>query len=100
MRTVFALSLFIAAAAIATDVKAADRIGIPACDEFIAKYEACLSSKLPEAQKTAFKSQLDQARQSWAELARNASAKPGLEATCKQTIEHVKTALQSYGCTF
>ena len=32
-----------------TTVSAGEKIGVPECDDFIAKYDACVSSKVPEA---------------------------------------------------
>src|SRR5437763_3167961 len=45
-----------------------DKIGIPECDDYIAKYEAC-TTKVPEAGRAAYKSSLDQVRASWKKLA-------------------------------
>ena len=98
MRRILTLGLLVAATT--TSALAGEQVGIPACDDFLNKYEACIGAKVPEAQQTTFRSQLDLTRKSWAEMAKDASAKPILENTCKQTFEHVKTALQPYGCPF
>ena len=37
------------AATPAMKVPAGEKIGVPECDDFIAKYDACVSSKVPEA---------------------------------------------------
>jgi hypothetical protein len=80
--------------------QAADKVGIAACDDFLTKYETCISSKVPAAQQATFKSQFDQTRKAWSDMAKNASTKPTLEASCKQTMDQMKTALQAYGCSF
>lgn len=41
---------------------AAEPIGIPACDDFLTKYEVCLSDKVPAAQQSVFKTQIEQLR--------------------------------------
>ena len=96
-RTLFvAASAFIAVSA----ARAAEPIGIPACDDFITKYEACVSTKVPAAQQSTFRMSLDQMRSSWAGLAKMPEAKPQLEASCKASMEQMKPALAPHGCTF
>jgi hypothetical protein len=80
--------------------QAADKTGVAACDEFLTKYETCVSSKVPAAQQATFKSQIDMTSKAWADMAKNASTKPTLEASCKQTQDQMKAALQAYGCSF
>jgi hypothetical protein len=92
-----ALSL-IAATTLAA--QAADPIGIAACDDFLTKYEACLGSKVPAAQRTALQTQIEQTRKGWTELAKNPSTKASLEGVCKQTSQQMNAAMQAYGCTF
>jgi hypothetical protein len=99
-RTIWALGLALATFAVGTDLRAADKVGIAACDEFLTKYEACISAKVPAAQQSMMKTQFEQTRKTWADMAKNASAKPALEASCKQTGDQMKTALQAYGCSF
>jgi hypothetical protein len=78
----------------------AQTTGIAACDDFLKKYEACVTSKIPAAQKTTFQAQLDQMRKAWAEAAKNAAAKATLESTCAQSAEQMKAAMSGFGCTF
>jgi hypothetical protein len=93
--------LALAAAALSTSAAlAAEPVGVAACDEFLAKYEACVSTKVPAAQQTSFKGMVDQMRSSWTTLAKAPEAKPQLEAACKGAIEQVKPMLQPHGCTF
>ena len=78
----------------------AQTIGIAACDDFLKKYEACISSKVPAAQRATFQSQFEQMRKAWSDAATNASAKATLENGCKQSAEQMKTAMSGFGCTF
>ena len=64
------------------------------------KYEACVTSKIPAAQKTTFQAQLDQMRKAWSDAAKNADAKATLESICKQSAEQMKAAMSGFGCTF
>ena len=78
----------------------AQSTGITACDDFLTKYDACVASKVPEAQRAMYKTQIDQTRKAWVDLAKNPSAKTTMEATCKQTLDATKASLTAYGCSF
>jgi len=78
----------------------AQSTGIAACDDFLQKYDSCVTSKLPEAQRATYKAQLDQTRKVWIDMAKNPSAKSTMEGTCKQTMDAIKASLQSFGCSF
>ena len=77
-----------------------DKIGIAECDDFIAKYEACVSGKVPTAARASYQSALKQWRESWKKLAENPQTKGTLAAACKQAREQQEAALKSYGCTW
>ena len=83
-----------------TKTSSGEKIGIAACDDFIDKYEACVNSKVPEAQRATYQSTLKQWRDSWRELAKNPMTKGTLEAACKQAAEQAKTSMKAYDCTF
>lgn len=90
-----ALFLSIASAAVA-----AEPVGVPVCDEFLTKYEACLADKVPSAQQGMFKGQIEQMRTNWTALAKNPQTKPTLESACKTSADQMKAAVASYGCKF
>jgi hypothetical protein len=90
----------VALLAFATTTAQAQSTGIATCDDFLTKYETCVTSKLPDAQRATYKAQLDQMRKSWVDMSKNPATKPTMEASCKQSMDAMKTALQSYGCTF
>jgi hypothetical protein len=81
-----------------TTAATGEKIGIPECDEYIAKYEAC-AGKVPEAGRAAYKSALDQTRASWKKLADNPQTKGTLAAACKQAAEQQAAAWKAYGCS-
>jgi len=78
----------------------AQSTGIATCDDFLTKYDACIVSKMPAAEQATFRSQLDQTRKAWMDMAKNPSVKSTLETTCKQTMDAIKASLQAYGCSF
>jgi hypothetical protein len=77
-----------------TETASADSVGVPECDEYIKKYEACLTtiaSKAPQAApglKTVFEGQ----RNTIKTAASTPQGKATLATTCKQMIETAKTA--------
>ena len=79
---------------------AGDKIGVPECDDFIAKYEACVSGKVPELARAQFQGAVKQWKDSWKKLAENPATKGSLAAACKQAREQQEAALKTYGCTW
>jgi BRCT domain type II-containing protein len=77
-----------------------DKIGVPECDDYIAKYEACVNSKVPEMARAQFNSAMKTARDAWRKAASTPEGKAGLAAACKQATESAKTSMKSYGCEF
>lgn len=89
------------AATTATSTTAsADSIGVPECDAFIAKYEACVKDKVPEQARAQFNTGLAQWRKSWKQLAANPQTKATLVGVCKTQLDSAKTSMKAYGCTF
>jgi hypothetical protein len=83
-----------------TTAASGEKIGVPECDDFITKYDACVSSKVPEAARAQYKSAVDQWRSSWKKLADNPATKGTLAAACKQAAAQQEAALKQYGCTW
>ena len=78
----------------------ADKIGVPECDEYIAKYEACINSKVPENMRATFKSAFDTSRKAWRDAAATPQGKAGLATACKAAHDNAKTTLGAYGCSW
>ena len=74
-----------------------DKIGIPECDDYIAKYESC-TPKVPEAVRANYKGALDQVRASWKKLAADPATRGSLAAACKQATETAAASWKAYGC--
>jgi hypothetical protein len=89
-----------AAASPASTTASGGDIGVAACDDFLKKYEACVSGKVPAAAQATFKTSLDTWRSSWKKLAETPQGKAGLETACKSALEQAKTSLGTYGCTW
>lgn len=83
-----------------TTASAGDKVGIPECDDFIAKYEACVSGKVPEIARAPFQASLKTWRSEWKKAADNPQTRGTLAAACKQAAEQQAAALKSYGCSW
>jgi len=83
-----------------TAASSGEKIGVPECDDFLTKYDACVSGKVPEAARAQYKSAIDQWRSSWKKLADNPATKGTLAAACKQAAAQQEAALKQYGCTW
>ncbi len=77
-----------------------DKIGIAECDNFIAAYDACVSTKVPEAVRAQYKASIEQWRSSWKKLAENPDTRGSLAAACKQSAEQARVQMKSFDCTF
>src|SRR5205085_5240121 len=75
-----------------------EKVGVPECDDFLAKYEACVSGKVPAVAQSAFKTSMETWRNSWKELAKTPQGKAGLATPCKSAADQAKASLGSYGC--
>ena len=82
-----------------TSTTSGDKVGVPECDEYIAKVEACLA-KVPAAGQPAVKTSLDAMRKSWRDAAATPQGKAGLAMGCKQALETAKTTYSAYGCSW
>jgi ABC-type Fe3+-hydroxamate transport system substrate-binding protein len=83
-----------------TTASSGDKIGVPECDDFIAKYEACITGKVPEAARAQFNSTLKQWRDSWRQAAATPQGKAGLAQGCKMSAEQARASMKSFGCDF
>ena len=84
----------------ATSSSTAEKVGVAECDDFIAKYDACVSSHVPEAVRGQYRASIETWRSQWAKLAANPQTKPSLVQACKTVLEQQKTAMKSFNCTF
>jgi hypothetical protein len=72
-------------------------IGVPECDDFLAKYDSC-TSKVPEMVRAQYENAGKQMRDQWKKLAENPQTKGSLAAACKQAVEQQAAAWKMYGC--
>jgi len=77
----------------------ADSTGVPECDDYLSKYQACVDSKVPEAARAALRQSLDQTRAAWRSAMTTPGGKNGMAAACTQARDAAKTSMAAYGCT-
>lgn len=80
------------------ETAAADKIGVAECDDYWAKVNACLNSKVPEAARASFKTAMDTSMKAWKQAASTPEGKAGLATACKQALETAKTSFSAYKC--
>ncbi|HKC66153.1 MAG TPA: hypothetical protein VKB86_21085 [Pyrinomonadaceae bacterium] len=83
-----------------TKAETGDKVGVPECDDFLAKYEACVTGKVPEAARPQFKAALEQWRTSWRKTAETPEGKAGLTQACKAALDQTKVSMKSFNCEF
>jgi hypothetical protein len=66
----------------------------------LAKYEACLTTKVPEAARAQFNTALAQTRSSWRQIASTPQGKSSLATACKMAADQTKASMKPYGCEF
>ena len=75
-----------------------DKIGVAECDEYIEKYEMCITEKVPEAQRAMLKTSFEAQRKSFKDAAATPQGKAGLAQGCKQALEAAKASTSAWGC--
>jgi hypothetical protein len=78
---------------------AQEKVGVAACDDFLANYEACVP-KMPAASQQSVKDSIVQMRTAWKASATDASSKAALESACKSTAQSMNQSMSAYGCKF
>jgi hypothetical protein len=81
-------------------VVTAGQFGVAECDDYMAKYLACVDSKVPEAARAMVRQQLEQTKDAWQKAAATPEGKAGLATGCKAAADAAKTSMAAYGCTF
>ena len=79
----------------ATDMANAST-GVPECDTYLEKVYACISDKVPEAQRDMMKQGIEQSKAGWSAV----TDKAALAAQCKTAMDQAKTSFGAMGCTF
>lgn len=90
--------LGVAAFLVSTPVLAVEPIGIAVCDDFLAKYETCIMTKISSERRDKLKGTVEQLRTTWAGLASDPGMKTTLEGICTQVAEGTKKNSTNKAC--
>ncbi|QQP96291.1 hypothetical protein [Lysobacter enzymogenes] len=74
-------------------------VGVPECDDYLAKVRACLTDKVPADQRAGFQAALDQSQSAWVQMAATPQGKTALAGACKTALEQSKAQYSALGCT-
>jgi hypothetical protein len=88
----------LATAMAAHNASAQEQMGVPACDTFIAKYEACISTKVPAEHQPQFRQTIAQMRSAITPMA--SSAPDQAASVCRQIEGVVKQQTAPMNCTW
>ena len=80
-------------------VSTGDTVGVAECDNFIAAYENCVSSKVPEAQRAVMRNTVATWRADWKKLAADPQTRAQLAAACTRQREATAASMKAVGCT-
>jgi hypothetical protein len=72
--------------------------GVAECDDYLAKYQACLAAKVPAAAQAALEQSLATTRDVWKQTMA-AGGKDALKASCEMARNASRPSMQAYGCT-
>jgi hypothetical protein len=76
-----------------------DSVGVPECDNYITKYLACVSGKVPEASRAQLQASLEQMRTAWKQAAATDAGKASLAQACTAANDAAKSSMSAFGCT-
>ena len=77
----------------------ANGTGVAECDDYLARYEACLADKVPESAHAMLRQSLDATRASWSQVLATPGGKDALKTSCVAARDATRASLQAYGCT-
>ncbi|RYD16255.1 MAG: hypothetical protein EOP90_05580 [Lysobacteraceae bacterium] len=72
--------------------------GVAECDDYLAKYEACLAAKVPAEAQAMLKQSLASTRDAWAQTLA-AGGKDALKSSCEMARNASRASMQAYGCS-
>ncbi|MEI2428981.1 MULTISPECIES: hypothetical protein [Lysobacter] len=74
-------------------------VGVPECDDYLTKVQACLTDKVPAEQRAGLEGALEQSRTAWTQAASTPQGKAALASACKTALEQSKAQYSAMGCT-
>lgn len=75
-------------------------VGVPECDEYLAKFYICVSQQVPEPQRPAMEQALRSTCESLRRVALSSAGRPGLAQACRTAMSAAQQSMAPYGCTW
>ena len=79
-------------------LSAGDAIGVPACDDYINKYTACVEDKIPVAQRALMQRSLMTMRQAWRKAAATEAGRQALSRGCETALVTARKSMAAFNC--
>ena len=73
-------------------------IGVPACDDYLKKYIACIDDKIPKSARATMERGLDTMKEAWQKAAETKAGRAGLADACKMALDAAKKSMGAFGC--
>lgn len=77
-----------------------EKIGIPECDEFVAKYEECISDHVPAEKQRQYRENIQAWSKLWRQRMVSSTPREAVVAACKRHIIATRESMKSFGCEF
>ncbi|MBF0493331.1 MAG: hypothetical protein HQM15_11215 [Deltaproteobacteria bacterium] len=75
-------------------------LGVAECDDYIARYQKCVTEKVPEKAKKAYREGLEVTLNYWKTQTDTPEGKMGLVTACKVAYMGSRTTMAAFGCEF
>ncbi len=79
---------------------AVDPIGVPECDDYVQKYESCLTDKMPAQDQEIYRVRMSSQRRAWEQMTADPTAHDTLVQQCKDATASAAQEFAKYGCGF
>ncbi|HEV7375223.1 MAG TPA: hypothetical protein VGN95_10940 [Pyrinomonadaceae bacterium] len=82
-----------------TTASSGDKIGVPECDDFVAKMEACFP-KLPAVAREDYDKNFEKNMKEWRDAASTPQGRAKVAQQCKAITDIMKQSTKGYNCDF
>ncbi len=82
------------------NVGAVEPIGVPECDDYVQKYESCLTDKMPAQDQQIYRVRLESQRRAWQQMTADPTSHDTLVQQCKDASASAAQEFAKYGCGF
>ena len=74
------------------------KVGVPACDEYLAAYTKCIMAKMPASVRKSTLDAMAKSAEAFKKVASNPAARESLEKTCQSAKEAAAKSMKAFGC--